>query len=422
MKTWLTMFAMSCLLVIPAAARAEDDPPATPDRPPELFFTPDTLVMVRINLSSLTGATIQQTFRGLFDDQSWQMLLDDTFAAGIRAMIEALSAAYEKKIRNPFEGAGGSSIWVVMMNSGDPKNDLVYVLVRLGHGLGMKPPENFEQWVATEEGVNHVAGLTRWVQSLNPNTLLDDGGAKKDEEPKKNPFEFTQISRVGEYLVCTKPGTAVPAADALDPTALLAFTQAMNIGSRQPVAWAVLPHKRWRDQAAAKLAKEKAEHQKKLDEGDIASLVGVRQAEMTTTVLENAQWITGWVQPGEKPALAVVVRGRDDGATARIHEAYKASLNELQTAAAAYDGFSALKNFAAQRKKSAEHSYMEYARAIAQAAAEQRKGPLVGVVLSTDELQKMTRVALTWSRTQEQLKKEQEEEDKAKREAERNRN
>lgn len=416
MKNLALALLTVCLLAAPLVGADNSATSADVDRPPNLFYTPDTLLMARIDLGSITGPDLHQTLRGMFSNKTWAMMMEDKFTAGILQLGEVVAAAYEKEFRHPFEAKGGSSVWVVSMSGG--ADNRVFLLVRLGHGLGMKPAENFEEWINTKGGADHMVGLAKWVQGLEPKRLM--GVEPKPGEPKS--MDFTKITRVGQYLVCRKPGTPLPTAEQYDPTALLAFTKALHIGSRQRVAWALLPHKRWRDDVAKNLKKAQEEVDKKKAKGKAAGLGEVKAAEMMLGVLNSSQWVAGWVQTGNTPSTAVVVRANTEQAAAKIETNYDNAVAATYTLAALYDGKAMLRDFLSEnRNKRAKVSYGDFAQTMIRALKIKRKGPLIGLVLENSEILQLTEATAVWEKQQRELKKEQEEEDKRKREEERER-
>ena len=411
MKRWIPAWAVAVLLVAaaPLSLAAEDDA-ADIERLPEIFYTPDTLMTMRIDLASITGDMLKKTMRGVFNDTGWKLLQEDEFGAGLMQLFMAVADEYDKVIRVPFEGAGGSSIWIVMMSSGGEADNRLYMLIRLGRGLGIKPPENIDEWVATDEGKASVEKLTAWAKSLDPSKQLM-GTDRKEGEP--NPTDFRQVRRVGEYLVCTSPGTPLPSADQFDPTALIAFTQAMHIGSRQKLAFALFPHKRWRDGIVEDLKKAQEEVDEKKAEGKTAGMGDVLTAKMMIHVLDQSHWIAGWVRADDEPSAAIVVRAKTEQAAGAIKSQFDTAIAATYALAMYYDSKEELANFlSGGRKKEAETSYMEFARKMIGALGVTQKGPLIGLVLETREIQDMTLVGMQWEAKQEKLREEQKEENK----------
>lgn len=408
MKRWQAAFALLilfCSIFTTSAAVAGGDADG-PELPPERFFTPDTLAMVRIDFAAITGPMLLDTLRGVFDAETLKKVMEDEFTAGVIGMAGGMAGMYDLHVRVPFEGAGGSSMWVVAMSGGnDPKSDRVYMLLRLGRALGMKPPENFEEWIATEAGIKHVAELTNWVRSLDPTKLI---GGQPEADGEKT-FDLGQIERSGEYLVCRAPGVPLPDGASFDPTTMLAFTEALHVGSEQHIAWAIMPHKRWRDRVNKQLADSQAEYDEKKKEGKPATMRDVLSAKMLIHLLNNSQWTSGWFKPGGSPEMAMVVLANTEEAAQTINAMYVDAILSAKAVAGYQDGNRALRNFLnPTRDKTAEVSYLDYVQAVTDALKLKRQGRLIGLVIDTAEFHQITRAQVEWENQKEQLEAEQE--------------
>lgn len=71
MKTLAFALLTVCLLNVPLFGADNSATSADVDRPPDLFYTLDTLLMARIDLGAITGPDLYQTLRGMFSNKTW---------------------------------------------------------------------------------------------------------------------------------------------------------------------------------------------------------------------------------------------------------------------------------------------------------------------------------------------------------------